>query len=118
MARGRLELPFGPAGIDVGDGHRLELEPEVPDTGEDAVELRVVDELSDELGSAGATHRCEAVESGGETLAQASTDSYPNRQHRSHGREAPARLRDRASRRSAFTQGDFPGLPDGLESAV
>jgi hypothetical protein len=52
------------------DFERLELEPEVPDARQQAVQLRLVDDLAHELCDARAAHGRHAVESGGEALAQ------------------------------------------------
>ena len=68
----------------VGDVHRLELEPEVADAREQAVQLRLVDDFAGELGGADAWHKRHAVKRAGEPMAQPAAYRDPNPQGRFH----------------------------------
>ena len=69
----------------VGDVHRLELEPEVADAREQAVQLRLVDDFAGELGGAATRHERQAVERTGNPLAEPPAYRDPNPQGRCHG---------------------------------
>jgi hypothetical protein len=71
-------------GIGVEGRHGLELETEVADAREQAVQVRLVDDLADEFGGAGAPHESHAVERSREMLAQTLAYRDPNPSRRSH----------------------------------
>ena len=64
-------LPVWCVVLGVGDGHGLQREPEVPDAGEQTVQLRVVDDVADEFGGIGAWHERHPVEGCAEACAEA-----------------------------------------------
>jgi hypothetical protein len=92
--------------LGAGDGHGLELEPEVADPGEEAVQLRLVGDLADQLGGAGATHRRQPLEGRRESVAQSAANHDPDAPPRVHADDDPAELRERTSPTADLTQGD------------
>jgi len=71
-----------PPGIGIVDAHRDEIEFEVADAGEQAVQLCSVDHLADELGVPAAANEGHAVEGAGEPVAEPA----PNRDLDAEGR--------------------------------
>jgi hypothetical protein len=94
----------------------LEFEPEIADAREEAVELGLVCDLADELGTTGVAHERHSFEGSREASAQpaAHDDPGPGRSHtvsppsalRASRAECPQGLGDSASPSSRFTQGD------------
>jgi len=97
----------------VGDVHRLELEPEVADAREQAVQLRLVDDFAGELGGADTRHEHQAAERTSEPWPKPPAYRDPNPQGRCHGPEDPACLRETASCTGGFTQDDSCWRPSG-----
>src|SRR5262245_52461666 len=64
-----------------GRSDRLEVEPKVTDPGQQAVQLRLIDDVADQLGHAAASFERHAVEGSGQALAQtaANRDAYAER---------------------------------------
>jgi hypothetical protein len=83
--------------LSAGDGHGLELESEVADPGEQAMQLRLVGDLADQLGRAGASHQHHPGEGCREAVAQSAANRDPNAARRVHSDDDPAGLRERAS---------------------
>ncbi len=88
-----------------GDGDGLELETEVANPSEDAVQLGLVGDFAHQLSGADASHKCHPVEGRREAIAQPAANDDPNAACRVHASEIPATLRERTSPTADVTQG-------------
>ena len=111
-----MSAPFSWCWVGVGpeDVHGLEGEPQVADAGEQAVQLRLVDDLADELGCAGAWYDRHAIEGCGEALADTLAHRDPDPQGRFHveWRVRPACVTAHHAG-AGFTQDDWCRRPGG-----
>ena len=88
----------------VGAGDGLELESQIADSREQAVQLRLVSDVANQFGCPGAWHRRHALERASKAVAQSAAHLDANAAHHVHGADHHADLRDRTSRTAEFTQ--------------
>jgi hypothetical protein len=70
------------------------------------MQLRLVGDLTDQLGAAGAAHRRHPPEGCREAVAETPPNSDPDAARRAHAQDDQAELRERASPSADFTQDD------------
>ena len=95
-------------GWDVEDQNGLELQAQVADPGEYAVQVRLVDERTDELGRPVVMEGRQAVEPGGHPVAQPPANRDAKGAGRTHVRDDPPGLRESTSPSTGFTQAVAP----------